>query len=594
MLATGDLNTIQNFLARYPTRPVGIDRFGKPAYITCKQTPDGNIVVKLPYVETQDFVKIKDKVKQLGFRYNPEDKSWLGNSSQYVRLANDIFDYLPASERVLAYQLGCNHRIIQIVKQKIADRETVSQKIEEISSDIATQISKDIEFIKQNIPTLYEYQIRSVSRILKSYYEGKNGFILNDAPGLGKTVQAISFLMAVYHKNMNVAFFTTNAMLPIIVDEFYKFDKSKLLVNRLSNVPQQGGRICIMPYSILTAKNKVTQLLSVNFDVIILDEVQNLKNIHSKRVKIFEHVYKKSRFVLAMTGTLFKNRPLEAYNVLRYTRIINEKTRVIDFVRHFEGDVSAFFYSKKGAYKYYYSIQSQAVAKLRNFLEQTGQYIRRMKEDVINELPAKKRVIVPVELAGNVDLKQIIQNESEIIQKLEARYKLTPEEAQRLSTYRRLLGMEKAPAIVDYILENLSDRDRLIIFAHHKDVIDKIHSELSNALPDHLVMKVHGETTPKQRDEYVVAFQGNAERAILVLSLSVMSEGVTLTKANEIVFAEIDWVPATILQAEDRIHRISQKAKTCFYYYMIAPNTIDQYVYNVIKHKNIYIESFEV
>jgi len=593
MLATGDLHAIQTFLAKYPTKPIGIDRFGKPAYITCNQTSDNNIIVKLPYVETQEFVKIKDRIKKLGFRYKPEDKVWIGNNSQYVRLANDIFDYLPPAERVLAYQLGCNHRIIQIVKQKVADLDYISQKTEETPVDIATQISKDIEFIKQNIPTLYEYQIRGISRILKSYYEGKNGFILNDAPGLGKTIQAISFLMAIYHKNMNVAFFTTNAMLPIIVDEFYKFDKSKLLVNRLTNMPQEG-KICIIPYSILTAKNKVTQLLSVSFDVIILDEVQNLKNIRSKRVKIFEHVYKKSRFVLAMTGTLFKNRPLEAYNVLRYTRIINEKTRVIDFIKHFEGEVSAFFYRKNSAYKYYYSIQSQAVTRLRNFLEQSGQYIRRVKEDVINELPAKKRVIVPVELAGNVDLKQIISNEAELIQKLESRYKLTPEEAQRLSTYRRVLGIEKVPAIVDYVIENLSDRERLIIFAYHKDVIDKIHSELSKALPEHLVMKIHGETPPKQRDEYVVAFQGNAEKAVLVLSLPVMSEGVTLTKANELVFAEIDWVPATILQAEDRIHRISQKATTCFYYYMIAPNTIDQYVYNVLKNKNIYIKSFEV
>jgi len=590
---SNETQMLAELLSKYTTRPIGIDNFGKPVYITCKQEND-KVIIRLPYCTTQDFVRIKDKIKAIGFRYNPEQKTWVGTVSQYAKLANEIFDYLPVAEKILAYNSGTNHRILQIVKEKIAQyTDAIVTKAEkELTEDYALQIDRDIKFIKQQIPSLYEYQIKGISFILKNYYSGKRGFILNDAPGLGKTVQAIGFIMSVYHKDMTAAFFTTNAMVPIIAEEFYKFDRTHMLINRLSNVPKEK-HICILPYSMLTAKNKVLKLLSIKFDIIILDESQNLKNIRSKRVKVFENIQKNARFILAMTGTLFKNRPLEAYNIMKYVRILDEKMRIMDFIRHFEGEVSAYFYRKNSPYKYYNTIQSEAVVRLRTLLEKSGQYVRRSKEDVIKELPQKQRIIVPTDLPETLDIKQIINLESEIIKKLNMRYKLTPEEAQRLSTYRRIVGLHKVPSIIEYIGENLSDRNRLIIFAHHKEVIDKIHESLSQMFTDALVMKVNGDTPSNLRDQYVAAFQGEAEKAILVLSLAVMSEGVTLTKGNEIVFAEIDWVPATMLQAEDRIHRISQKASTCFYYYMIAPNTLDQYVYNVINNKNIYIQSFE-
>jgi SWI/SNF-related matrix-associated actin-dependent regulator 1 of chromatin subfamily A len=95
---------------------------------------------------------------------------------------------------------------------------------------------------------------------------------------------------------------------------------------------------------------------------------------------------------------------------------------------------------------------------------------------------------------------------------------------------------------------------------------------------------VLGEMSAEERQNNVDNFQTNDQSKIIVCSLQAAGVGITLTSASDVVFIQCGWTPALHDQAEDRAHRIGQEnAVTC--YYLLAPNTIDTDIWNLIESK---------
>lgn len=156
---------------------------------------------------------------------------------------------------------------------------------------------------------------------------------------------------------------------------------------------------------------------------------------------------------------------------------------------------------------------------------------------------------------------------------------------------RRLMGEYKAPVVLDMADEYIRTHDTpLLIFAEHKPVVAFLRDNLSRK--GHRVGVVTGETPPVRRDDIVEKFQ-NGGLDVLIGSTA-LRQGVTLTAADDAIFAEIWWNPAWINQAEMRIHRADDRTlakKSVHIQHVYAENTVDEAVANTVIEKREIIDA---
>ena len=146
----------------------------------------------------------------------------------------------------------------------------------------------------------------------------------------------------------------------------------------------------------------------------------------------------------------------------------------------------------------------------------------------------------------------------------------------------RLTGEAKVKGVCEF-LETLSENGaKFLIFAHHKTVIDEIQKYLQQKKIGHV--RIDGKVSQEARHERVKAFQEDSKVRCAVLSIMAASQGLTLTAASTIVFAELTWTPSILNQAEDRAHRIGQKNSVNIYY-MNGRGTVDDQIFDLLHSK---------
>jgi SNF2 family DNA or RNA helicase len=124
-----------------------------------------------------------------------------------------------------------------------------------------------------------------------------------------------------------------------------------------------------------------------------------------------------------------------------------------------------------------------------------------------------------------------------------------------MSRVRHETAVAKVPYVIDFIKGQLEDNDnKIVVFAHHRDVVQA----LMNGLAEFGTVQLVGGMSSELKDVSVRAFQNNPHCRIFVGNIQAAGVGITLTAASHVIFAELDWVPANITQAEDRCHRIGQ------------------------------------
>ena len=142
------------------------------------------------------------------------------------------------------------------------------------------------------------------------------------------------------------------------------------------------------------------------------------------------------------------------------------------------------------------------------------------------------------------------------------------------------VALAKVPLIVAHVSEALEEGQKIILFAHHLDVIAAYVQELKNFQP----VKITGEIDVQDRQRAVDAFQSDPEVMVCVAGIRAAGVGLTLTASSHVVFGELDWVPANMLQCEDRAHRIGQTASVLVQH-MVLQGSIDARKAEVIVQK---------
>ena len=127
------------------------------------------------------------------------------------------------------------------------------------------------------------------------------------------------------------------------------------------------------------------------------------------------------------------------------------------------------------------------------------------------------------------------------------------------------------------------DKAKFLIFAQHLELLTQIENLVKKREVDYI--RIDGSVSTENRHRYVKHFQEDNEWLIAILSLTASSLGITMTAATNVIFAEVHWTPALMLQAEDRVHRIGQENAVNIYY-LFGKETMDEIIFPILTQKS--------
>ena len=195
--------------------------------------------------------------------------------------------------------------------------------------------------------------------------------------------------------------------------------------------------------------------------------------------------------------------------------------------------------------------------------------IRRLKADVLDELPAKQRSIVPIQILNKAKRKECEALMNELRETRMSIDDLIGEEADGAHfEARRLMmqayqtsGVAKASAASEYLVDWLrgSGTQKVLVFAHHKAVLDILEIAVAKELKGGGHVRIDGTVNCQDRSIRVQKFQTCSSVRVAILSMTAAGVGLTLTAASCVIFSELHWTPGVLAQAEDRCHRIGQR-----------------------------------
>ncbi|XP_014771023.1 SWI/SNF-related matrix-associated actin-dependent regulator of chromatin subfamily A-like protein 1 isoform X2 [Octopus bimaculoides] len=410
--------------------------------------------------------------------------------------------------------------------------------------------------------SLMPFQLEGV----KLSIERRGRILFADEMGLGKTLQAIS--VACYYRN--------EWPLLIVVPSSVRFDWAQQIRRWVPSLdPQEinvilkgkdsgvSGMVNILSYDLMSKKSN--ELLTKKFKIVIMDESHFLKNFKSARTKAALPLLQNATRVILLTGTPALSRPSELF-----TQIVGV-LRPINFteygLRYCDG--------KKNAWGWDFSGYSN-LAELQVFMEEKVM-IRRMKKDVLSQLPSKRRQAVllnPNAIKTDASMKKV----SALVEK-----STSAERRNLLFRYFQETASAKSSAVCDYITDRVEAGQKFLVFAHHCVMMDAIEKHVQNKCKIEYI-RIDGKTTSQQRKFYCDQFQKHEDIRLAILSICAANAGLNLTAASLVIFAELFWNPGILVQAEDRVHRIGQMDSVNIHY-LVATGTADDFIWPLIKNK---------
>jgi len=406
---------------------------------------------------------------------------------------------------------------------------------------------------------------------------GRKGTLLADDMGLGKTVSAIGLINAD----------------PDIKKVLIVCPKS-LKLNWLNEIEEWLVKRGTFSVDVVTYEG-ISKIGMAFYDLLIVDEAHYVKNEGSLRTQRILKAAKWSKRVLLLTGTPMESRPMELWTLLRIVdpkewdpagavKKRNKETKRLESTKVGEGENAGFWaYARRycdakqvkhgrgnSDKNWHWDFSGASNLGELQVRLRAGCMIRRLKSEVLKQLPSKRRRVIVLPSIGEGDDDLIpnltFENFDAAVRKLYSDKVLFEEYSKR----RLAQGLAKIPQIVEYVLSALEGGGKVILFAHHGDVIEGLKTgidaglsqpgaEYSLNLLTGYSQVITGKTHVADRGKAVYDFQNNPMCRVLIGSIGAAGVGLTLTASSHVVFAELDPVPGKMTQAEDRAHRIGQE-----------------------------------
>jgi SNF2 family DNA or RNA helicase/uncharacterized Zn finger protein len=549
----------------------GIDWFDLEIFVEFGEQKVSLKEVRKAVFNNQHYVKLGDGT--LGML----PKDWLEKYSSILKLGKLEGDKVRMSDRQFSlveemYEEIDNHEVLKNLYDK-------KQRLRQFENIREVTLPKNVK------AELREYQ-KAGFNWLNFLDEFRWGGILADDMGLGKTLQAITFIQYLANENPD----STNL---VVVPKSLVFNWSKEIEKFAPDLKalayygplRHQFKYELEKYNVIIAtygsvRSDINELREIDFNYVILDESQAIKNpdaLVSKSVKLL-----KAKNRICMTGTPIENNTFDLYSQMDFLN-----PGMLGSVDYFKRDYANPIDRDKNEF---------AVHNLRKLVYPF--ILRRTKEEVAKELPPKVETVIFCEMGTH---------QRKVYDGFKDRYrdyimgKIESEGLNNAGMYileglMKLRQICNSPALLnekeDYGKESVkleelipriaedSGRHKILVFSQFLDMLDLIKKEL-----DKLHIKyeyLDGQT--KDRIERVENFQSNDEYRVFLMSLKAGGVGLNLTAADYVYLIDPWWNPAVEAQAIDRAHRIGQ-VRSVFAYKLICKDTIEEKILQLQERK---------
>lgn len=562
---------------------IGTDRLRKYNIKAVKPKISGRFSYNLDYFEGEVEVEIegdKFSIQQLLNNYKKDEYIVLSDGTN--ALINR--EYIEKLQRIFKEEDGNK------VKVSFFDMPIVQDMIDEKSFENDFMGSKDffeginklaeenIDYPKLNA-TLRDYQ-KYGYKWLKYLTDNNLGACLADDMGLGKTLQAIALLTNLHEEKKKKSMVIMPKSLIYNWENEIKRFSPKLKVGVYYGINRDFSslkKVDIILTTYGTIRNDIENLLEQKFDLLVLDESQNIKNINSQTTKAVLLLNAKKR--VALSGTPIENNLLELYSLFRFLN-----PEMFGSVQEFTNDyiVPIQKYSDT-------STIEELRKKIYPFL------LRRVKKEVLADLPDKIEKLVYVDMndehrrfyeerrkyyysllekntssQGNFDKFFVLQAINEL------RHIVSSPELES----KKIISSKKE-VLIENVIEAIENNHKVLVFVNYLSSIESICDSLRENKIKYL--KMTGQT--KDRQNLVDKFQNDSRYKVFVMTLKTGGVGLNLVSADTIFIYDPWWNTTVENQAIDRAYRLGQD-KTVFAYKMIMRNTIEEKILKLQEIKN--------
>ena len=508
-----------------------------------------------------------------------KDKKWMIPIATAMAVANAVRPHFAP----LADAIEDN----EYVKQSHA---ATLQRVE-LSSAVDTEIE-----LPEN--SFFPY-LRNYQRVAPIMYMtgGRKRILIADEMGLGKSLQALACAELAGHQRILI-------VCPSIVKHnwYNEIDKwvgdadiCSFIINGWEGDIEQT-RFNIINYDILS--KRLEHLLAIDYDCIIFDEVHRIKDQKTQTTKAALKLAKGKDGIIALSGTPITNRPSEFFTSLNMMLPATFSNYFTFAKKYCNARKNAFGWDFSGSSNIDTSrdgVTTPLNHILRDFM------LRRSMDDprIAEEMPDLVETIINLELPPEAIKAYKVEYNSWMEEwvKQQANFGSTSAgfALNMMGQLRHIAGRLKVDAAVKWATTYFEQNGKpLVIFAHHKDVIESLFKKLANykeptvrmcqGVYDATVERITGETSADDRQEFIELFQ-EGELKFLICSTNAMREGVNLERANTTLFVEREWVPAWEQQAAARVRRMTQEESTCHKVVLSANDTIDVLFDQVVAEK---------
>ncbi|XP_036742539.2 DNA annealing helicase and endonuclease ZRANB3 isoform X2 [Manis pentadactyla] len=404
-----------------------------------------------------------------------------------------------------------------------------------------------------------------------------------DEMGLGKTIQAIA-IAYFYKEEWPLLIVVPSSLrypwteeiekwIPELDPEEINVIQNKTDVRRIST-----SRVTVLGYGLLTtdAETLIDTLNNQNFRVVIVDESHYMKSRNANRSKILLPLVQKAKRAILLTGTPALGRPEELF--MQIEALFPQKFGTwTDYAKRYCNARIRYFGKRcqwdcRGA---------SNLNELHQLLSDI--MIRRLKTDVLTQLPPKIRQRIPFDLpsAAAKELNTSFEEWQKLMRVPDSG--ATESVVGLITRMFKQTAVAKAGAVKDYIKMILqNDSLKFLVFAHHLSMLQACTEAVIENKTRYI--RIDGSVPSAERIRLVNQFQKDPDTRVAILSIQAAGQGLTFTAATHVVFAELYWDPGHIKQAEDRAHRIGQ-CNSVNIHYLIANGTLDTLMWGMLNRK---------
>ncbi len=429
---------------------------------------------------------------------------------------------------------------------------------------------KDISKVKLDVNgNLRDYQ-KEAYNWLNIIYKYNLGGILADDMGLGKTLEVISFISTL-KSSKPILIVTPTSLIFNWINEFNKFLPSRKIIPIYGKEESRKNTIALMENDIYitsydTLRNDLESYKEKEFELIILDEAQFIKNSNAKKTQSVKEINAKHKLVL--TGTPIENSVSDLWSLFDFLMpgfFPNESTFKSDYTND----------------ENYRKITKKRV---------TPFILKRTKEDSLNDLPSKEEIIMTSSLnteerkvyeATRIEAKNILDKSKDfvsILGYLTILREICIDPSLVYSNFKT--SSSKLDLMEKITLDEIKKGNRVLIFSQFVKALSKIENKLNENNIKYLY--IDGQTKSEDRVNIANEFNNDESIKVCVISLKAGGTGLNLTGANVVIHLDPWWNYSKEAQASDRVYRIGQ-TKDVKVYKLISENTVEE---NVIYLQN--------